>query len=78
MSPKELLYIEDALGHEKFSMTQCQGGCAAVTGQRSQAVCPADDGQAPADFRQLLQPGLTPAAAGMTKGCNPAAGCPAK
>lgn len=24
MSPKELLYIEDALGHEKFSMTQCQ------------------------------------------------------
>ena len=24
MSPKELLYIEDALGHEKISMTQCQ------------------------------------------------------
>lgn len=24
MSPKELLYIEDALGHEQFSMTQCQ------------------------------------------------------
>ncbi len=24
MSPKELLYIEDALGHEKFFMTQCQ------------------------------------------------------
>lgn len=23
MSPKELLYLEDALGHEKFSMTQC-------------------------------------------------------
>lgn len=24
MSPKELLYIEDALGHEQFFMTQCQ------------------------------------------------------
>ncbi len=24
MSPKELLYIEDALGHEVFLKTQCQ------------------------------------------------------
>ena len=24
MSPKELLYIEDALGHEKFMQTKCQ------------------------------------------------------
>lgn len=24
MSPKELLYIEDALGHQKFLKTQCQ------------------------------------------------------
>ena len=24
MSPKELLYIEDAMGHEKFSISQCQ------------------------------------------------------
>ena len=24
MSPKELNYIEDALGHEKFIKTQCQ------------------------------------------------------
>jgi len=24
MSPKELLYIEDALGHIQFLMTQCQ------------------------------------------------------
>ncbi|MDO5378323.1 MAG: hypothetical protein Q4G52_08315 [Clostridia bacterium] len=24
MSPKELLYIEDALGHEQFLMNQCQ------------------------------------------------------
>ncbi len=31
MSPKELLYIEDALGHEKFLMTQCQQAAAALT-----------------------------------------------
>lgn len=24
MSPKELMYIEDALGHETFLKTQCQ------------------------------------------------------
>ena len=24
MSPKELLYIEDALGHTQFLMTQCR------------------------------------------------------
>ena len=24
MSPKELLYIDDALGHEKFLISQCQ------------------------------------------------------
>ena len=24
LSPKELLYIEDALGHEQFLKTQCQ------------------------------------------------------
>ena len=24
MSPKELLYLEDALGHESFMKTQCQ------------------------------------------------------
>lgn len=24
MSPKELLYIEDALGHEQFCITQCK------------------------------------------------------
>ena len=24
MTPKELLYVEDALGHEKFFQTKCQ------------------------------------------------------
>lgn len=30
MSPKELLYIEDALGHEKFLITQCQQAAQAL------------------------------------------------
>lgn len=30
MSPKELLYIEDALGHEKFLKTQCQNAAANI------------------------------------------------
>lgn len=31
MSPKELLYIDDALGHEKFLITQCQQAASALT-----------------------------------------------
>jgi len=31
MSPKELLYIEDALGHEKFMKSQCQQAVANLT-----------------------------------------------
>ena len=31
MSPKELLYIDDALGHEKFLITQCQQAAAALS-----------------------------------------------
>ena len=30
MSPKELLYIEDALGHEQFLQTQCQQAAQAL------------------------------------------------
>ena len=30
MSPKELLYIEDALGHEKFLISQCQQAAQAL------------------------------------------------
>ena len=31
MSPKELLYIDDALGHEKFLINQCQQAANALT-----------------------------------------------
>jgi len=31
MSPKELLYVEDALSHEKFMQTQCQQAMQALT-----------------------------------------------
>ena len=30
MSPKELMYIEDALSHETFLMTQCQQAAQAL------------------------------------------------
>jgi len=30
MSPKELMYIEDALNHETFLMTQCQQAAQAL------------------------------------------------
>lgn len=30
MSPKELLYLEDALGHEQFLKTQCQQAAQAL------------------------------------------------
>lgn len=31
MTPKELLYIEDALGHTKFLMTQCNQAISQLT-----------------------------------------------
>ena len=31
MSPKELLYIDDALGHEKFLINQCQQAASTLT-----------------------------------------------
>lgn len=31
MSPKELLYIEDALGHIRFLMTQCQDAASTLS-----------------------------------------------
>ena len=31
MSSKEMLYLEDALGHEKFLKTQCQQAMDALT-----------------------------------------------
>ncbi|NLV58178.1 MAG: hypothetical protein GXY67_05365 [Clostridiales bacterium] len=30
MSPKELMYLEDALGHEKFLKTQCEQAAQAL------------------------------------------------
>lgn len=39
MSPKELLYIEDALGHSQFLVTQCRSAANQLTDPilRSQA-----------------------------------------
>ena len=45
MSPKELQYIEDALGHEQFLLSQCKSGqipCQRMgTGKRGLILIPA-------------------------------------
>ena len=48
MSPKELLYIEDALGHTQFLMTQCRTAASQLTDPalRRQAQNLADSNQA--------------------------------
>ena len=53
MSPKELLYIDDALGHTQFLMTQCR-----EPAHRSRAA-PAGDGaceREPEAVHAVLQP----------------------
>ena len=37
MSPKELLYIEDALGHTKFLTMQCREAAGSLTDQIGRA-----------------------------------------
>ena len=57
MSPKELLYIEDALGHAQFLMTQCRAAAASLTDPilRQQAQNLADSNQKLFDeFFQLV------------------------
>lgn len=51
MSPKELLYLEDALGHEQFLKTQCQQAAQALQNpQLKQCVSQLEEKHA-----QLLQ-----------------------
>ncbi|MBO5556535.1 MAG: hypothetical protein J5927_05070 [Oscillospiraceae bacterium] len=47
MSPKELLYIEDALGHTQYLMTQCRAAAAQLRDPalRGQAQALADSNQ---------------------------------
>ena len=48
MSPKELMYIEDALGHAQFLTTQCREAASRLTDPvlRQQAAQLADSNQA--------------------------------
>ena len=50
MSPKELLYIEDALGHTQFLTTQCR----AAAGQLSDPVLRQQAQQLTADNQKLF------------------------
>lgn len=47
MTPKELLYIEDALEHTQFLMTQCRNAASSLTDPalRSQAQQMANENQ---------------------------------
>lgn len=40
MSPKELLYIEDALGHEKQMKTACADFAASLQDPDCRTLCP--------------------------------------
>ena len=41
MSPKELNYIEDALGHEQFLKTQCQEAAQNLQRSSAKTICAA-------------------------------------
>jgi hypothetical protein len=47
VTPKELLYLEDALGHAQFLMTQCRDAASALTDPalKSQAQKMANENQ---------------------------------
>ena len=40
MSPKELLYIEDALGHEQILMNQCQQAISSLSDPQLRSCVP--------------------------------------
>ena len=54
MSPKELLYLDDALGHEQFLIAQCAERPAAQAMRASAAKCASADFQS-ADGARLKE-----------------------
>lgn len=55
MSPKELLYIEDALGHEQFLQTQCQQAAQALQNQELKSLVTQLANQHQQLFQKLYQ-----------------------
>ena len=55
MSPKELMYIEDALGHEQFLQTQCQQDAQALQNQELKNYVTQLANQHQQLFQQLYQ-----------------------
>ena len=55
MSPKELMYIEDALGHEQFLQTQCQQAAQALQNQELKNYVTQLANQQQQLFQQLYQ-----------------------
>lgn len=54
MTEKELLYVEDALGHEQYFQTQCQDAAGRLQDSRSEAVHTGAGTEAPQYFSKLL------------------------
>ena len=55
MSPKELLYIEDALGHEEFLESQCRQAAQALQNPELKAYVDQLAGQHKQLFQKLYQ-----------------------
>ena len=55
MSPKELLYIEDALGHEQFLISQCRQALANLTDPELRNCVQQMQGNHQQIFNQLYQ-----------------------
>lgn len=55
MSPKELMYIEDALSHEEFLQTQCQQAAQALQNQELKNYVTQLANQHQQLFQQLYQ-----------------------
>ena len=55
MSPKDLMYIEDALGHEQFLQTQCQQAAQALQNQELKNYVTQLANQHQQLFQQLYQ-----------------------
>lgn len=55
MSPKELMYIEDALGYEQFLQTQCQQAAQALQNQELKNYVTQLANQHQQLFQQLYQ-----------------------
>lgn len=66
MSPKELLYIEDALGHEQHLQTKCQTTAGQLQDKELKAFIEQPQTRPPSAVRSILSVGVKEEAPWMT------------